>query len=1065
MFSKLHIGDFLLTKFCEGLVKIPGTLGLVTVITLATIIGFPASESLREVSSQIPDNIPSNYLDILFAQNVQTEITVVVETSTEASSLLPDLRQAGLKISVWHDNLVQGSIHNEDLQNLRHFPFVKMVRPPLTPIASVVSEGVNTIGALALQESGLHGRGVRVAVLDLDFDPDNPEISRNVASYERSRVPLIDLSSANHGTIVSEIIIDVAPESLLYLYEVRSIVEFLRAIDLAIAEDVDIISASIGWLAAGPYDGTSQVSLALDEARSQGILPVIAAGNSAQEHWEGPFEDSDSDGWHDFDGDVEVNAIELGRGQSVSIVLNWDDWPLSDQDLDLYLFDEETENVVASSTLPQSFSPPVEVIDFVVPFSGTYQVAVFAEDVTDDVFFDIFVEGAALEDFVSEGSIGNLADSKGALTVGATFWRNDRLEGFSSRGPTSDGRIKPDLTGPDGVTTSLGDFFGTSASTPHVSGLAALLLEGDRSLSADDLQDLLEASALDLGNSGKDNSFGSGRANGAFALVESSPREVPLTVDGVTYPPEDQPIIFIWKADSEHDLSAPSNLSGVETQYDFDRWSDDSSSGERSFLYSGGFERIAAIYDTFHRLQVESSVPSIGANGSGWFREGSIVNIEAPPAVNTGAGTRLIFDGWSGDLASESSATTVAMDRPKLVVANWRTQYFLEVESRYGDPRGGGWYDSGSTAIFEVSNIHELGNNTRLRFSSWAGDVVSVNVSSSATMDGPKTIFPVWATQYFLTVSSPYGNVTGSGWYDDGDIVTISSQAIESQGIDSRKVFVEWAGDFSSSLSQDFVKLDSPKSIDAKWKTQHFVNLEENGGEVFGEGWYDQGVEAVIRASPISNQITDETRDVFTGWTGNVTSTSSVESFEVTRPYTISANWKAQNYLKVEAGLGRISEGSDWYDLGSVVIISAEQTVVAEVDSTRYVFESWGGSVQTKELVAEISMNEPALLVASWKIQYYLEVVSEYGNPRGEGWYDKGKEVLIEVDPEEGFLIRQVFRGWRGDVFSSSSTDSVLIDSPKKVNALWFRDYTQLVIVTLAVALSTLAALYRGMRR
>jgi subtilisin family serine protease len=222
---------------------------------------------------------------------------------------------------------------------------------------------------------------------------------------------------------------------------------------------------------------------------NHGIVWVNGAGNSARGHWEGTFNDSDGDGWHEFPSEggelaqtIYVNPAWSYFQDGVTLLLSWNgSWNNETQDYDIYIFDE-SRKAVARSIDPQmglNGHKSFEAIEWMPASRGRYSIVIRNCNATKPVHFELYLWpwGTTPSCNVEKSSLCADATARGVIAAGAVDQGNN-IEDYSSRGATNDGRIKPDFVAPVGYDTCAysGPFSGTSASSPHIAGELALLL-------------------------------------------------------------------------------------------------------------------------------------------------------------------------------------------------------------------------------------------------------------------------------------------------------------------------------------------------------------------------------------------------------------------------------------------------------------------------------------------------------------------------------------------------------------------------------------------------------------
>lgn len=415
---------------------------------------------------------------------------------------------------------------------------VSFIKTPdkLIPVA-VTSEGVGLTGADTYHNAGYTGSGVKVAVFDVGFAgfssaiPD--ELPADVVKIDCTGASCISSSfsaeTEPHGTAVAEIVYDMAPGATLYLIKVTDGMDLEDAKNFAINNGIRIINMSLVVPNTNYYDGEcwslngfSNPVCTANDAYANNILWVNSAGNEAQRHYEAVFADTDTipDGWHNVSGNDETIKITVDPNHTtIDIYLTWDAWPTTNQDYDLYLLDDSLDplNPFASSENPAGGQPIENIYRENVP-PGEYYLTIRQVSASSNHLLEVYSIYHNLSPAVASSSLLGPADAAGAMAVGAINykkWTTGPQEPYSSQGPTNDGRPKPDIMGPDNVSTDIfiSGFTGTSASSAHVAGAAALILNKNPGISVDDLWNTLTSTSIYMDYMKDPNIYGSGLLN------------------------------------------------------------------------------------------------------------------------------------------------------------------------------------------------------------------------------------------------------------------------------------------------------------------------------------------------------------------------------------------------------------------------------------------------------------------------------------------------------------------------------------------------------------------------
>jgi hypothetical protein len=449
----------------------------------------------------------------------------------------------------------------------------------LRAVNSLTGSGV-TVGVLSDSYNNLGGAAADIASGDL-----------STPVFVRDNVPAVTgVNGEDEGRAMMQIVHDVAPGSPLAFATAEGGQAVMAQNIMDLAKPVasggagaKVITDDISYFSEPFYqDGT--IAQAVNSVASSGVVYTAAAGNIDNNAYENTSPSLTSDSF--FAGGNFINfgtagsptsrqSVRLSNGQAFIITLEWDN-PFFNAagdtlNLSIFLVDPTTQNVVAAGNVNTIGSgQPVQVFSFqnLTGAAKNYDILILAAGGTPgrlkwvnygaNSFGDLQINTPAVSGVSTNNAptMNGHAQSASAIAAGAAPYFNQTVpESFSSFGPTTilfsaDGltrfgspqvRAKPDVTGIDGVrttffpSTSSPFFFGTSAATPDVAGLAAQYLQGNPAATPAQVKAALIASgrAMQVNAnfptpSANVNQVGAGLVSG-FRAVNGSP--TPASID------------------------------------------------------------------------------------------------------------------------------------------------------------------------------------------------------------------------------------------------------------------------------------------------------------------------------------------------------------------------------------------------------------------------------------------------------------------------------------------------------------------------------------------------------
>jgi len=471
----------------------------------------------------------------------------------------------------------------------------------------------------------------------------------------------------------------------------------------------------------------------------------------------------------------------------------------------------------------------------------------------------------------------------------------------------------------------------------------------------------------------------------------------------------------------------------------FNHWSGDTSGIDSTVAVTMDSDKnLTAHFDIMrtHTLRVV-------ADPSG---KGSIILSPAGGAYITGTEVTLTaipmpgyqFSRWSGDTSSTNPSVSVTMDSNKVIVASFVQSYTLTLTiypSGDGivdlDPPGGGYANGTKVTLAAVPTPGYL-------FSHWSGNITGLGPTITVTIDSDKVITANFVEGMTLNLTIDPGGGGSVNLNPAGGIYTRNTRVTLTATPSPGYGFSHWSGDISSVNPSVTVAMNEDKNVTANFVEGNpltiFINPEGSGTVNLDPegGKYITNTQVTLTAAASSGYR-------FSHWSGDISGTDSTATITMDPSRSVTANFvrvHSLNVIKKPGGAGNVSLSptGGYYVRGTKVTLTA-------APFSGYQFSYWSGDVSGTSQTVTVTMDSDMTITANFVRIYTLSVTADPDNggsvilsPGGDS-YISGTEVTLTAVSSSGYQ----FSHWSGDISSTSSTTTVIMDGDKSVTANFIR--------------------------